>query len=236
MLQNIEAALSVEYIYVIRIVIASLCGGVIGFERSRRQKEAGIRTHIIVALGSALVMVVSKYGFADLALSENLRVDASRIASNVVTGVSFLGAGVIFIKEQFIRGLTTAAGIWATAGVGLSIGCGLYVVGISSTLILIIIQILLHRYAGKLEGNNSKNIYIEVENLSNYSFEIGSIITRYSASLHSLEILYADGKTTNRQSDSIILRAVIFPKNEETFSLILSTIRALEGVKDLYVE
>ena len=82
--------------YLLRIVIASICGGLIGYERSRRRKEAGLRTHIIVALGSALLMIVSKYGFPDIIDQPGMRVDASRIAANVITGISFLGAGVIW--------------------------------------------------------------------------------------------------------------------------------------------
>lgn len=240
MLESIGHSFSIEGIFILRIIIASICGGAIGFERSQRQKDAGIRTHIIVALGSALCIVVSKYGFTDLfgggALSDVMKADGSRLASNVVTGVSFLGAGVIFIKDHSVKGLTTAAGIWATAIVGLAIGSGLYIIGICSTILLIIIQTLLHRYADKLEGNTSKNIFIEVDSDSNRSFEVGAVITRYGATLHSLEILYADGKTTTRKSDSIILKATVYPKNDENLQLITSSIRALEGVRDLYID
>lgn len=237
MLDGITASLSHEAVFVIRIFVSSLCGGIIGYERSQRQKDAGIRTHIIVALGSALCMVISKYGFDDV-LSSGLgySTDASRIAANIITGVSFLGAGVIFIKEQFVKGLTTAAGIWATAAVGMAIGAGMYLTGICSTVILLILQVVLHKYSSKLEGNNSKSIYIEVEHTANYSFEIGAIVTRYSSTLHSLEILYADGKTENRKSDSIVLRAVVFPKNDDSLKHIISDIRMLEAVKDLYIE
>ncbi len=236
MTERLIEAFSTQGVYVLRIMLAAICGGFVGFERSKRQKDAGIRTHIIVALGSALVMIVSKYAFGDLALSENLRVDASRIASNVVTGVSFLGAGVIFVKEQSIRGLTTAAGIWATAGLGLAIGGGLYIVGIACTVLLFVIQTLLHKYGSKLEGNTSKVLYVEVDGNGNHPFEIGAVINRYNSTLHTLEILYADGKNTNRASDSMILRAVVYPKNEASFNLIVSSIRALKGVRDLYVD
>lgn len=134
-------------VYMLRIVLACLCGAVIGMERNRRKKEAGLRTHIIVALGSVLVMIVSKYGFLDmLALGESLRADPTRLASNVITGVSFLGAGTIVFKERTIKGLTTAAGIWATSGVGLALGAGMYGVGIFSTLLIIAIQYSLHKY------------------------------------------------------------------------------------------
>lgn len=137
---------------IIRMVAASLCGVIIGFERSRRQKDAGIRTHMIVALGAALAMIVSKYGFFDLLEYEGLRADASRIASNVITGVGFLGAGVIFVKDVSIKGLTTAAGIWATASVGLAIGSGMYTVGIGATILMILFQLVFHRFFSRLEN------------------------------------------------------------------------------------
>ena len=136
----------------LRMIIASICGVFIGFERSRRQKDAGIRTHMIVALGAALAMIVSKYGFFDLLEYEGLRADASRIASNVITGVGFLGAGVIFVKDVSIKGLTTAAGIWATASVGLAIGSGMYTVGIGASVLMIVFQLVFHRFFSRLEN------------------------------------------------------------------------------------
>lgn len=138
--------------YILRMLVACLCGAVIGLERSRRQKDAGIRTHMIVALGAAMIMIVSKYGFFDLLQYEGLRADASRIASNVVTGVGFLGAGVIFVRDVSIKGLTTAAGIWTTAGVGLAVGAGMYPLGIAATVLMVISQLILHRYFSRLEN------------------------------------------------------------------------------------
>ena len=101
-------------IWVIRIMIAAFCGCLIGYERSSRNKGAGVRTHAILALGSALIMLVSKYGFIDIN-----EIDGSRIAAQIVSGVGFLGAGVIFVKNGNVSGLTTAAGMWATSGVGM---------------------------------------------------------------------------------------------------------------------
>lgn len=138
--------------YILRMLVACFCGAFIGLERSRRQKDAGIRTHMIVALGAAMIMIVSKYGFFDLLQYEGLRADASRIASNVVTGVGFLGAGVIFVRDVSIKGLTTAAGIWTTAGVGLAIGAGMYPLGIAATVLMIVSQLILHRYFSRLEN------------------------------------------------------------------------------------
>ena len=127
--------------YLVRIVVACLCGGLVGLERTKRLKEAGIRTHIIVALGATLIMVVSKYGFSDV-----VGADASRIASNVITGISFLGAGVIFVRGGSVKGLTTAAGIWATAAIGLALGAGMYTVGVLCTALIILLQFSLHKF------------------------------------------------------------------------------------------
>lgn len=133
-----------------RIVLSSLCGAMIGFERTKRFKEAGIRTHCVVACGAALMMIVSKYGFADIinGAGEYLYgakgVDPSRIASQVVSGVGFLGAGVIFRTGTSVKGLTTAAGIWATSAVGLALGAGMYLIGGLATVLIVAEQYLMH--------------------------------------------------------------------------------------------
>lgn len=118
-----------------RLLLACLCGACIGMERTRRFKEAGVRTHVIVCCAAALMMIVSKYGFADLtsetgAVFNGTRgADPARVAAQVVSGISFLGAGVIFKHGSSVKGLTTAAGIWATAGIGLAIGSGMFILG-----------------------------------------------------------------------------------------------------------
>ncbi len=181
----LEATLG-QWELLVRLLVACACGFVIGIERSFRQKEAGMRTHLILALGAALMMVVSKYGFFDIAEMNmnSLRADASRIASNVVTGISFLGAGVIFVRGGTIKGLTTAAGIWATAGIGMAIGAGMYTVGIASTAILIIIQLLLHRFMPFSENMETNIITIKmnegehtIEDITKQLTEAGIMIT-----------------------------------------------------------
>lgn len=134
-----------QFEFLWRIILAALCGAFVGYERARRQKEAGLRTHVIVALASALAGIVSKYGYMDV-IALGMNAEASRIASNVLTGIGFLGAGIIFVKGGSVKGLTTAAGVWATSIVGLAIGSGMYIVGIGTTLLLITLQIVLHRY------------------------------------------------------------------------------------------
>lgn len=131
---------------ILRIVTACVCGALIGFERSKRQKEAGIRTHIIVALGASLMMIVSKYGFFDIVGAQNQSFTGDRIAANIITGVSFLGAGMIFFRGSSVKGLTTAAGIWSTAGVGLAVGSGLYLLAGTATVLILIIQVIFHKW------------------------------------------------------------------------------------------
>ncbi len=156
-----------EWDFLFRLAIAIACGAAIGFERNKRQKEAGIRTHIMVTLGSALIVIVSKYGFLDVAGAPGINVDVSRMASNIVTGISFLGAGVIFLKSGFIKGLTTAAGIWSTAGIGCAIGSGMYIIGISTTFMVIIIQIILHFVIPGPENTPSIDISMKIMRNSN---------------------------------------------------------------------
>lgn len=135
--------------YIFRIIIAGICGILIGYERKNRAKEAGLRTHCIVACASALMMIISKYAFFDLIEGNlypgaDIRLDPSRMAQGIVTGIGFLGAGMIFVRKNTIKGLTTAAGIWATSGIGMAIGSGMYIVGIFSTALLLLIQFVLH--------------------------------------------------------------------------------------------
>ncbi len=119
------------------LLLSVVLGFVIGFERKLRSKEAGIRTHTIVCVGSALMMVVSKYGFGGAA-------DSARVAAQIVSGVGFLGAGMIVYKQHEVHGLTTAAGVWATAGVGMACGGQLYVIAVGATLLLVLVQVLFH--------------------------------------------------------------------------------------------
>lgn len=148
--------------YLLRLFIAAVCGMAIGYERKNRMKEAGIRTHFIVAIGAALIMIISKYGFQDQIGWPNMSLDPSRIAAQVVTGVGFLGAGVIFMQKQTIVGLTTAAGVWATAAIGLSIGSGLYFVGIAATVLTILGQILLHGKIRFLSSPRTETLMLQI--------------------------------------------------------------------------
>ena len=154
----------VQLEYIVRVLVAGFCGAMIGYERKNKLKEAGIRTHFIVALTSALIIIISKYGFYDIVGTPGIGLDPARVAAQVVSGVGFLGAGLIFIRNQSISGLTTAAGMWATAGIGLAIGCGLYLLGIVSSIIILIAQFLLHRSRWWIRLPIAEQLLIKIRN------------------------------------------------------------------------
>lgn len=153
-----------------RLVLACLCGAAIGYERSKRFKEAGIRTHIIVCCASALFMLVSKYGLADMITADGAfsygthGTDPARVAAQVVSGISFLCAGVIFKNEGLVKGLTTAAGLWFTAGLGLAVGSGMIFLGIIATVLISAIQYFMHRYAVGADAYSTNQLQFTVKN------------------------------------------------------------------------
>ena len=135
----------------LRIVVAAVCGGAVGIERSRRFKDAGVRTHAMVACAAAAMMVVSKYGFLDFLAADGVsgvvrNADPARIAAQVVSGIGFLGVGIIYRdRKDVTRGLTTAAGIWAVAGIGLAMGAGLYWIALFATVFVVVLQLVTHK-------------------------------------------------------------------------------------------
>ena len=168
MLGNLNLTQNLDFC--IRLLLACCCGAAIGVERSRHFKEAGVRTHVIVCMGAALAMIVSKYGFVDLTLADGSAfygtrgADPARIAAQVVSGISFLGAGVIFKREGLVRGLTTAAGIWVTAAIGLAVGSGMLLIGLFAALIVCILQVLMHKYIFGPDAYATNQLHFTVKN------------------------------------------------------------------------
>lgn len=139
--------------FILCVFIAAILGAIIGFEREYRAKEAGVRTHFLVAMGSALFMILSQYGFGDMLDTPSISLDPSRIASQVVTGIGFIGAGTIIFQKHMIKGLTTAAGLWVTSAIGLACGAGMYLLATTATLLVLIcletIYFILHRFGSR---------------------------------------------------------------------------------------
>lgn len=133
--------------FIVRMLVSVVCGFAIGLERKSRSKEAGIRTHAIVCLASCLFMILSKYLtaplFSDIS-GNSFDGDATRIAAQVVTGIGFLGAGIIMYRRDVMHGLTTAAGVWATSAIGMAIGGGFIVTGVCATAIILLLQLIFH--------------------------------------------------------------------------------------------
>ena len=195
--------------FILRLICACLCGATIGIERTRRLKEAGVRTHVILCCASALTMIVSKYGFADLETAGILfagtrGADPSRIAAQTVSGVSFLGAGVIFKHGNAIRGLTTAAGLWATAGIGLAAGAGMYLIAILATVILTAIQVLMHRFTLSAYNMRTTRMCFTIR-------DDGETWTRFTEYLQEQQIRIVQSELTRDQSGTlscdVVLRA-----------------------------
>lgn len=131
--------------YFLRILLSGLCGMLIGTERQHRTKAAGIRTHYMISVATALMMIISKYGFMDVAGLNGLNCDVSRVAAGIITGVGILGGGLIIIgKQGNVSGITTASGVWATIAIGMALGAGMYLMGIGTTVLVLLAQMLFH--------------------------------------------------------------------------------------------
>lgn len=214
-----------EGVWMLRIFLAAMLGLLIGMERSRRQKEAGIRTHVIVAIGAALVMVVSKYGFVDL-ISAGVDADPTRIASNIVTGIGFLGAGVIFVKDASIRGLTTAAGLWATAAVGMAMGAGMYAIGFFVAVLIIVLQFLLHSTINRMEGTAINQVQMRLR----YAPQVTERL-RAQLSAHQMHIEFFKVK---KASDNILTCTfMVRMPRETTYDELLFLLDVNEDVLEL---
>lgn len=174
-----------ELTLISRLVFAGILGAIIGLEREFRAKEAGLRTHFLVAVGSALFMIVSQYGFADGVHIPGIKEgDAARVAAQIVTGIGFIGAGAIMVQRHYVRGLTTAAGLWVVAAIGMCVGGGLFLLALTSTIFALIglefFRWLMHWVNLRIveisfSANDSESINLMLNRIK----EIGCHITNY---------------------------------------------------------
>ena len=218
-----------------RILVACFCGACIGFERSKRFKEAGLRTHIIVCCAAALTMVVSKYGFADMTgpdgteFSGTHGTDPARVAAQIVSGVSFLGAGIIFHNGTSIKGLTTAAGIWATASIGLAIGSGLYVIGVFSSAVVAILQVVMHKYTMGADSMAVGQIHCTVAKSDVFRASLNRYIAEKKMQIVASRIAFnEDGSATY----DLTLRM----SNDITLSELSEFLESNDGIREIRCE
>lgn len=198
--------------WLVRIIVATLCGALIGFERSKRLKEAGVRTHSVVALASAVFMIVSKYAFIDMTggIFGAKEADPSRIASTIVTGIGFLGAGAIFRTGNLVKGLTTAAGIFATAAVGMAVGSGLYVIGVFATVLILLVHFIMH----KVQLGRDKAVFCELTIKINYDDTRLEIVNQFAKN-NSIELEEQELIKDETNGTTIVFEAKFFGKDAE---------------------
>ena len=172
--------------FLIRLLLSAALGALVGLERSKRRKEAGIRTHCIIACTSALFMIVSKYAFLDCVALDGLRgADPARIAAQVVSGISFLGAGVIFKNGNSIRGLTTAAGMWGTAAIGMAVGAGMYWLGL--------FEAALHRFPVGADALTTQELLVELEDTDELRARFDDLLKEHRGQVTESSLTRQDG-------------------------------------------
>ncbi|MBR5532498.1 MAG: MgtC/SapB family protein [Bacteroidales bacterium] len=205
--------------FTLRLSVAFVLGAIIGLDRTFRAKDAGFRTHILVSIGSALIMIISQYGFEDLVGVDTTRYDPARIAAQVVSGIGFIGAGTIILQKHIVRGLTTAAGLWATAGIGLAVGSGMYAIGIVTT-ILTLLGLELFPLIFKNAGIHTLLVQYSTTNYSNIK-NINEEVSRCNGRLvsYSAEKIGTDENSVYRVN--IVIRSI----NSETESYIINYIQ-----------
>ncbi|MCR4616529.1 MAG: MgtC/SapB family protein [Clostridiales bacterium] len=217
----------------LRLFIAAILGGIIGFEREHSHRPAGFRTHILVAVGSALVMSTSVFMFEIYEGRTNL--DPARLGAQVISGIGFLGAGTILREGFSVKGLTTAASLWATSCIGLAVGLGFYEGAFVATIVIYVTLNALKRIIKV--GASAKSLYIQVEDVTKVSASLGDIIRKCGGSLAALEILYSDNTVAKfKHTGNLVLKASVYSSTDGTVDLIRDSVLALDGVTDLYID
>lgn len=214
----------VNWDFIIRIVVAAILGGAIGVEREYHAKDAGFRTHLLVAIGSALFTVISMYGFDSFLGGKSISFDPSRIAAQIVTGIGFLGAGTIIFQKQFIRGLTTAAGLWVTAAIGLACGCGMYFVAVLTTALVLICLATMNVFIKRISTR-----HISISFSCNSQEEIKNIISALKN--EEIEIKdYSMQQTDRMESDKYIVSLNLKTKRYHYKDTLFNLIQSFEGI------
>ena len=211
---------------IMRLFLAALLGGIVGMERGSGDRPAGLRTHVLVCTGSALIMLVSIYAFDPQTYTR----DPGRIAAQVVSGIGFLGAGTILHEGLTVRGLTTAASLWMVAAIGLAVGSGMVLMGIISTVIMLITLVTFHGWEKRLPGNGSNaRRYIRVIAKNNPDTMI--TILGYLGS-HNVKVSTLNVKNNNIQG-TIIIELYLKMSKDFNINEIIAGINTLEDVISL---
>jgi len=176
---------------VLRLILSAIAGGIVGIEREANHSSAGLRTHILVTLGSTLIMLISMYGFQGLG-SDNSGGEPARLAAQVVSGIGFLGAGTILRTGNSIRGLTTAASIWVCGGIGLAIGNGYYLGGLTTTIIVLFALRGLGFILKKVFKSQDKLLIVQCKERAGLIGDIGHILGKNNITIKDIKVSSED--------------------------------------------
>lgn len=217
----------------LKIMLAAFLSGIIGYEREHSHRPAGFRTHILVAIGSALVMLTAVH----MNKNTEATLDISRMSSAVITGIGFLGAGTILREGFSVKGLTTAASLWAVACIGTAVGGGYETGALVATVVIYFTLNSLKHFI--VNGSVGKTIYVELESIEDELPNITKLIKdKFATPIHSAEVVYttsADKKYKHNKNNSVI-KILAFPKNDKVLKDIIVALKEIQGVEDVYVD
>jgi len=226
---------------VLRLLLSALLGGLIGWERERRNKQAGLKTHLLVSVGSTLIMLTSIYGFDGLLLNHpNARFDPARLAAQVVNGIGFLGAGAIMRRsDNIISGLTTAATLWAVAAIGLAIGSGFYLPGIITTVIVLLSNLLLNRLESRFWSSAKRAVNLKVALLvrrpSTELEPINAVFGEFNMKIRQMRITRESEESEDKDGDGVLLEYDIHASGDKSLHEMVRQLWAVKGVSDVRI-
>ena len=214
---------------VLRLVVAAALGGLVGLERERLEWAAGMRTHALVSLGSALFMVVSIFGFSDILNEQHVILDPSRVAAQVASGIGFIGAGTIIFRREIVKGLTTAASIWAVAAVGLAVGGGMFLAAVSATLLALALLVLARPLKQRLFPNRKEARRVRL--ILGRETSLAELRSEIEASEVPLErIIVRPGSSAEEDDAELILGK---GSHEEELLSLVEGLRRVSGVREV---
>lgn len=218
----------------LRLGLALGLGGLIGLERETSSRAAGLRTNILVCVGSALVMLLSMYGFADFANEANVQLDPARLAAQVISGIGFLGAGVILFNGFSVTGLTTAATLWVVAGIGLASGAGFYYPAIGTTFIVLFSLLILNKVEDKwLKPKSIHLIRVSTLDRPGSLGEISGLLQTRKIAIRRISV---EEQKTNGDLTPRVTIIITVNLNNKFLVSVIEDLRKIEGVSDVAVE
>lgn len=214
---------------VIKLVLAGLLGGIIGYERENTLRPAGFRTHILVCVGASLVMITSKYIFEQY--SSHVNIDPARLGAQVISGIGFLGAGTI-IRDGFnVKGLTTAASLWAVSCVGIATGIGFYSGAVIATMIIFSTLLFLKKFEKNISNYKRYNaVFIQSENHPGRIGEINGIFEKYNVTIRNIEVVNSDNK------ENVLIKLLVRFVDSINSADVIEELQKLAGIVKVYVK